>query len=116
MFPKKIKQSDIIADMHTHTISSLHAYSTLKENIDCAKRRLKYIAITDHLYLHNDEDIRKNEFLRMAYLEQTINSYEKGMNNPHLHYVKKCGFHCCKNNLLNNIHNKRCVHNTTIPS
>ena len=29
-----IKQEDIIADLHTHTINSLHAHSTMKENVD----------------------------------------------------------------------------------
>ncbi len=43
---QKIK---MIADMHTHTISSTHAYSTIFENIKVAKERgLKFIAITDH--------------------------------------------------------------------
>ncbi len=39
----------IIADLHTHTISCGHAYGTVLENIDYAKENgLKYIAITDH--------------------------------------------------------------------
>lgn len=46
-----IGQKDIIADMHIHTIGSLHAYSTLKECIECAETNgMKYIAITDHYY------------------------------------------------------------------
>jgi len=37
------------ADLHTHTIASGHAFSTVKEMIDCAVvRGLKMIAITDH--------------------------------------------------------------------
>lgn len=40
---------NFIADMHTHTIASQHAYSTLYENLIYAKKRnLKAIAITDH--------------------------------------------------------------------
>ncbi|MBP0979663.1 MAG: phosphatase [Oscillospiraceae bacterium] len=40
---------DIIADMHCHTIASSHAFSTVLENIQAAKKRgLKLIAITDH--------------------------------------------------------------------
>ena len=39
----------LIADTHCHTVASSHAYSTILENINEAKRKgLKYIAITDH--------------------------------------------------------------------
>lgn len=39
----------IIADMHCHTIGSSHAYSTIMENINYAKKSGLYaIAITDH--------------------------------------------------------------------
>ena len=39
----------IIADLHTHTIASGHAYSTLKENIDQALRtNLEYYGVSDH--------------------------------------------------------------------
>ena len=39
----------IVADLHVHTISSGHAYSTLEEYITAAKKKkLKAIAITDH--------------------------------------------------------------------
>lgn len=39
----------ITADMHTHTIASTHAYSTILENSLCAKEiGLKAIAMTDH--------------------------------------------------------------------
>lgn len=39
----------VIADLHTHTLASDHAYSTLAENIKAAKEAgLKAIAITDH--------------------------------------------------------------------
>ncbi|WP_250674104.1 phosphatase [Paraclostridium ghonii] len=38
-----------IIDLHCHTISSGHAYSTLKENIDEAKAKgLKYVGVSDH--------------------------------------------------------------------
>ncbi len=40
---------NFIADMHTHTIASTHAYSTVTENAKAAAERgLKYIAMTDH--------------------------------------------------------------------
>ncbi|BHH83474.1 PHP domain-containing protein [Desulforhopalus sp. 52FAK] len=39
----------IEVDSHTHTISSGHAYSTLKENIEeAARNNIKLLAITDH--------------------------------------------------------------------
>jgi putative hydrolase len=39
----------IVADLHVHTVSSGHAYSTLEEYIEAAKKKgLKAIAITDH--------------------------------------------------------------------
>ena len=39
----------IIADMHTHTIASGHAYSTVNELAEAASRKgLKAIALTDH--------------------------------------------------------------------
>lgn len=39
----------VIADLHTHTLASDHAYSTLVENIKAAKEAgLKALAITDH--------------------------------------------------------------------
>ncbi|MEG0693975.1 MAG: phosphatase, partial [Oscillospiraceae bacterium] len=38
-----------LIDLHTHTISSGHAYSTIKENIDSGSYRgLKYLGISDH--------------------------------------------------------------------
>ena len=38
-----------IADTHTHTIASTHAYSTLLENIhQAAQVRLQCLAMTDH--------------------------------------------------------------------
>ncbi|MBI5700745.1 PHP domain-containing protein [Candidatus Saganbacteria bacterium] len=44
-----MKKLPIIADFHVHTISSGHAYSTLQEYVDQAKKiGLRYIAITDH--------------------------------------------------------------------
>lgn len=40
---------NIIADMHTHTLSSSHAYSTLAENCMIAKERgLSHVALTNH--------------------------------------------------------------------
>ena len=41
----------IIADTHTHTVASTHAYSTAQEMITAAKEKGLYaIALTDHAY------------------------------------------------------------------
>ncbi|WP_442903545.1 PHP domain-containing protein [Gilliamella sp. Pra-s54] len=38
-----------LIDLHVHTMSSAHAYSSVYENIMIAKqKKLKLIAITDH--------------------------------------------------------------------
>ncbi|MBO4368198.1 MAG: phosphatase [Clostridia bacterium] len=42
---------NIVADLHTHTMVSHHAYSTMRENIILAGQKgLKLIATTDHAY------------------------------------------------------------------
>lgn len=39
----------MLADFHCHTIASMHAYSTVRENITAAKKKgLKFLALTDH--------------------------------------------------------------------
>ena len=41
-----------LIDLHTHTIASGHAYSTLQENIDQAKKKgLKVLGTSDHYRL-----------------------------------------------------------------
>lgn len=73
-----ITAKDIIADMHTHTIFSEHAYSTVKENIEEAKNvGLKYLAITDHYYNDGTEIHKKNETTRTQYFEDRVNRLEK---------------------------------------
>lgn len=70
-----IINKDILADMHTHTIFSLHANSTIKENIEAAEKQcLKYIAITDHFYGDGSELNQKQEANRVAYTESRINT------------------------------------------
>lgn len=67
----------IIADMHTHSIFSQHAYSTIKENIEIAKlNNLKYIAITDHFFNSGTDIENKNETNRITCLEERINRLE----------------------------------------
>lgn len=43
----KIEAQHIVADFHTHTIKSLDGLSTLGENIQAAKAKLKYLGLTD---------------------------------------------------------------------
>lgn len=45
----------IIADLHTHTLASSHAFSTIRENCEIAgEKGLKIIAMTDHAPLMPD--------------------------------------------------------------
>ena len=42
----------LIADTHTHSIASDHAYSTILENIKAAQEQgLSYLAMTEHAHL-----------------------------------------------------------------
>lgn len=69
-----ISQNDILADLHTHSIFSLHAYSTVQENIYMAKKnKMKYIAITDHFYQDGTVLNKKNEVNRIKHMERNIN-------------------------------------------
>jgi len=44
-----LERIELVADLHIHTISSGHAYSTVAEIIDCAVHKgLQCIALTDH--------------------------------------------------------------------
>lgn len=71
-----LKDTDIIADMHTHTVASQHAYSTIEENINYAKQNgIKYIAITDHFHVLNDHLFKMNEMSRIKYMEANVNKY-----------------------------------------
>jgi len=71
-----IIKEDIIADMHTHTVASLHGYSTVYENICFAEKAgMKYIAITDHVYQNGDYIFQKNEVTRVKYMEDNVNRH-----------------------------------------
>ena len=75
-----IKQSDIIADMHTHTIFSQHAFSTLRENLEvAAERGMKYIVVSDHYYKNGDEIVQKNEVNRILYVGMRASSNRYGV-------------------------------------
>lgn len=68
-----IDKKEIIADMHTHTIASKHAYSTINENIYVAKLNgLKYLAVTDHYYGNGDAIEKKNEVTRIRFIENNV--------------------------------------------
>lgn len=75
-----ISEKDILADLHVHSIASVHAYSTITECIQAAaKRGLKYIAITDHYFNEGSPVQRKNEVNGMAYMEEWVNPNEYGV-------------------------------------
>ncbi len=63
----------ILADLHTHTIASGHAFSTVKENVLTAcEQDLKYIALTDHLYYPEERFARLNELARIEHSSRLI--------------------------------------------
>ena len=65
-----IEKKDILADLHIHTIGSVHGFSTLNECISSSVRNgMKYIAITDHYYEDGTEINKKNEISRLVHLE-----------------------------------------------
>ena len=71
-----MQANEILADMHTHTIFSLHAHSTVLENINAAKSRgLKFLAVTDHFYQDGSSLNQKNEVTRIRHLEDTVNGF-----------------------------------------
>lgn len=85
-----IEQRDIFADMHTHTIASKHAYSTINENILEAKSKgLKYLAVTDHYYGNGDSIEKKNEVTRMRFIENNVKP--EGLN-----IIGGCEFNLCQ--------------------
>lgn len=75
-----IEAKDIIADLHIHTIASIHAYSTLQECLAEAKEHgMEYIAITDHYYNDGSEVARKNENNYFLYVEEWANPNKFGV-------------------------------------
>lgn len=64
----EISKQDIIADLHTHTVASGHAFSTLAENVNVAfSNGIKYIAVTDHLVQSDDRIEMDNILARVCY-------------------------------------------------
>lgn len=75
-----IQKSDIIADFHTHTVFSLHALSTIRENIESAARAgMKYMVTSDHYYNVGSEVEKKNETNRILYTAQRANTNRQGV-------------------------------------
>lgn len=69
-----ITHNDIIADMHTHTVFSKHAFSTLQENIEAAcKMGMRYMVSCDHYFNDGTEIEKKNEINRILYIAQRAN-------------------------------------------
>ena len=75
-----IVASDILADLHVHTIASIHAYSTLREClIEAKEHNMEYLAITDHYYNEGSLVQRKNEINCMCYLEEWVTPNRYGI-------------------------------------
>lgn len=73
-----LQAKEILADMHTHTVFSLHAHSTVLENMNVAKSRgLKFLAVTDHFYQDGTNLNQKNEMTRIRHLEETVNGFDE---------------------------------------
>ena len=71
-----ITHNDIKADLHTHTIASDHAFSTVLENMTNAKSAgMDYIAVTDHYYHNGTKIDRLNEVHRMISADRCSNRY-----------------------------------------
>ncbi len=87
----------IIADLHTHTVASTHAYSTVLENAEYAtKAGLAAVAITDHTpastdgphiwHFHNLPKALPRELLGVKLIfgaESSITDYEGHIDFPH---------------------------------
>jgi len=80
------------SDLHLHTIASGHGYSTIKENIEEARKRgLKTIAITDHgLNMPGAPPVCY--FTNMISLPQTMQGVEvlrgvEAIRNPYVHII-----------------------------
>ena len=62
----------IIADLHTHTVASTHAYSTVLENVRAAKeKKLQAIALTDHGPASED-GAHRYHFLNIQVIDRKI--------------------------------------------
>lgn len=71
-----ITHNDIKADLHTHTIASGHAFSTVLENMANAKSAgMDYIAVTDHYYHDGTKIDRLNEVHRMISADRCSDRY-----------------------------------------
>lgn len=71
-----ITHNDIKADLHTHTIASGHAFSTVLENITYAKYAgMDYIAVTDHYYRNGTKIDNLNEVHRMISADRCSDRY-----------------------------------------
>lgn len=73
-----ITKEDILIDMHTHSIFSKHAFSTIEENIKEAKNKnLKYMVVSDHFIGNGDYIDKKNEVDRIINIQKRINRFDQ---------------------------------------
>ena len=76
-----LNKEDILADLHTHTIFSGHAYSTLKEHIDelCSMGSYEFIGVTDHYFDDLVPLHKKNTSARLNYCKDRFNRFDIGI-------------------------------------
>lgn len=76
-----IERKDIIADLHTHTVGSGHAFSTVSENLEHLKAlgNYKYMAVTDHFYNDGSPLAKQNECARLLYCADRFNHWDTGI-------------------------------------
>lgn len=68
---KELTKKDILADMHTHTIFSLHGISTIKENVTEAKEKgLRYLATTDHFINYHNDVLNQHQIFRSRIIRE----------------------------------------------
>ncbi|MBE7036921.1 MAG: PHP domain-containing protein, partial [Ruminococcaceae bacterium] len=67
-------KSKITTEVHTHTIASSHAYSTIHEMItECARKGIELLAITDHGPALNNDGAHYWHFYNLKSIPRRVN-------------------------------------------
>lgn len=67
-------KSNIKTEVHTHTIASSHAYSTVHEMItECARKEIELLAITDHGPALNNDGAHYWHFFNLKSIPRKVN-------------------------------------------
>ena len=64
--------SKLLADLHTHSIGSVHAYDSIMDMRE--RSSLPYIAVTDHVYDYKNKVLNKN---KNEYIENVSRFYHQ---------------------------------------